>query len=142
MEKEIVISTIENFLKEHNSQYPIFLSKRELAVLDLRRQGKTLQEIGDRLKLTRERVRQIETNALARQMKSRELAGKLYETIKDFLFTEEELESSFSLWYTQLNNADFLEEKMRLQDFVKILWENKNKLKKANGNPPGENKRA
>jgi len=125
MEKEIVISTIENFLKEHNSQFSVFLNQREMAVLSLRQQGKTLQEIGNNLKVTRERVRQIETTALKRQLRSKELAGKLYNSIKNYFFTEEEIEKAFSLYYVHLDNSNFLEEKMNLQDFIKILWEQK-----------------
>lgn len=126
MEKEIVISTIENFFKEHNSQFSIFLNQREMAVLTLRQQGKTLQDIGDQLKVTRERVRQIEGTALKRQLRSKESAQKLYNSIKGYFFTEEEVETAFSLWYDKLDKSNYLEGKMKLQDFIKILWEQKN----------------
>jgi len=127
MEKEIVISTIENFLKEHNSQFSIFLNQREMAVLTLRQQGKTLQEIGNNLKVTRERVRQIETTALKRQMMSKELAKELYNAIENFLFTEEELKQAFEE-YLSKGEGEYSTRKLKWLDFYKVLWENKGKL--------------
>jgi DNA-binding CsgD family transcriptional regulator len=127
MEKEIVISTIENFLKEHNSQFSIFLNQREMAVLTLRQQGKTLQDIGDQLKVTRERVRQIEGTALKRQLRSKELAQKLYNSIKGYFFTDEELKQAFEE-YLLKSEEEYSARKLKWLDFNKVLWEKKGKL--------------
>ncbi len=63
------------------------LSKKEKRVLSLRLQGKTLQETGGKLKLTRERVRQIQQEAI-----SKTFAGKAeFEKEKELLRIAEEL---------------------------------------------------
>jgi transcriptional regulator with XRE-family HTH domain/phage FluMu protein Com len=62
------------------------LSKRELIIVDMRSAGSTLQQIGDRLGVTREYVRQIEQKLLGCNTQSynaKELIGKDYMSLKE-----------------------------------------------------------
>lgn len=80
--KKIDISTTISNLLENN------LSKREIEIISLRyalnnQQEMTLEEIGKKFNVTRERIRQIETNALSK-MASSNLAKKYKSAISDF----------------------------------------------------------
>ena len=77
--KTEIVNLIETYLKEITSEFPVGLNQREKAVLALRGQGKTLQSIGDIMKITRERVRQIETMAKEKILMNAKLAENLYE---------------------------------------------------------------
>lgn len=64
--------------KDVNTEY---LSKRDQIIVEMRMKGKTLQEIGDRLGITRERVRQMEVRILGTRfeledMNIKELIGR------------------------------------------------------------------
>lgn len=53
-----------------------YLSKRDQIIVEMRMEGKTLQEIGDRLGVTRERVRQMETRILGDNINSDDIDVK------------------------------------------------------------------
>ena len=125
--KNEIVNLIETYLKEITSEFPVGLTQREKTVLVLREQGKTLQHIGDSMKITRERVRQIETIAKDKIKMNANLAENLYERIAPYYITEGEIECAFLAWYSDVMGKDFLEGKVKFQDLLKIIWSNNNK---------------
>jgi transcriptional regulator len=124
MEEEI-IKIIENFLRDIAKQFPANISQREKAILAFRQSGKTLQHIGNSMKLTRERVRQIERGAKGKIDISHTMAVELYKRTIPYYIKEEELEYIFIKWYLQETGKEFLEGKKKWQEFITKLWENK-----------------
>jgi DNA-binding CsgD family transcriptional regulator len=103
------------------------LPQREKAILSLRQQGMTLQDIGNSMKITRERVRQLEEQAKRKLNISRELAEKLYKRVIPCFITEEEFESAFLRWYSEVMGRDYMEAKSKWQEILKIIWDEKQK---------------
>ena len=125
--KTEIVNLIETYLKEITSEFPVGLNQREKAVLALRGQGKTLQSIGDIMKITRERVRQIETMAKEKILMNAKLAENLYERIAPYYITEGEIETAFLTWYSDVMGKDYLEGKVKFQDLLSMIWTEKQK---------------
>jgi len=123
----MVVKLISDFLKEHYTQFSILSDDRERAILALREQGKTLQEIGDVMHITRERVRQLEEKAKLRKVKGGNMVRDLYEQIKLFFFDEREVEDAFLSWYSKEGGV-LLDSRNKWKDFNKIMWDNKDDL--------------
>jgi len=119
---------LETEIKDKDLVYPFIagLKKNEKTVLSLREQGFSLQEIGDKLYLTRERVRQIEAKAKAKIECQDKIIEDLAESLGKVLFVQEEVEDAFLKWRQVKNpNGDIVEIKNEWRDFYEFL----NKIK-------------
>lgn len=134
MINEEAIKLIESFMKDNYNQFSVVLDQREKAILVLRSQNKTLQSIGDKMGITRERVRQLEGQAKQRIGKGRELAIKIYDIIKNYLFEDSEVEAAFLKWYSNKINPNFQMAKLDWQVLLKTLWEQKQNEDKNKSN--------
>ena len=127
MSREIIKSIIAKELVEGNLFYPFIcdLTNREKAVLNLRK-GETLEDVGKRFRLTRERIRQIESVAKKKMARKEEIMDLLTEQISANLFDEGEIERVFMFFLP--DNLSVSEIKLRWTAFQKKLWEYKKKL--------------
>jgi len=112
-------------LREKNLVYPFIsdLTKREKTILDLRGQGKPLQFIANKLKVTRERIRQIETRAKTKI----EFQAKIMDTLacrfKECLFDEQEVEQAFNKY--MIKKGEYSARKLKWLEFSELLWRQK-----------------
>lgn len=127
MPNEIIKKVLEQELENKNLIYPFIsgLDGKEIKILELRRQGQTLQEIGNKLELTRERVRQIEEKALSKITFQKKIIEVLAEAIGKVVFVEQEIEQSYIEMLGDV--IDYTNKKIKYQELAKILWANKNK---------------
>jgi hypothetical protein len=126
MSKEIVKAIITREFVEGNLFYPFIcdLTSREKAVLNLR-EGETLEDVGKRFRVTRERIRQIEEVGKKKIARKEEIMELLAEQISSNLFDEGEIEKVFMVCLP--DNLSVAEMKLRWTVFQKFLW----KLKKS-----------
>ena len=120
--KEIIVKE----LLSKNLIFPFVsgLSQREKAVLSYREQDKKLQWIGKKLgNLTRERVRQIELKAKAKNEYSRRIVETLAKKIGEVVFTERDVEWAF----LKTEKGKLAEKKVKWQSFCRVLWQFKQK---------------
>jgi len=136
----IIQNIIEQELRQKSLFYPFIsgISPREKAILELRKGGKnkrTLQQIGDKFKLTRERVRQVESKAKTKLDYQAEIIQRLANKISEYVFTEKEIEIAFSNYLNEnppINKGstavvDYSGMKLFWMDFNKHLWQLKNR---------------
>lgn len=126
-----MIELIKNIIKEELNKDDYFyqfisgLTARERLVLRLRDQSNknysTLEDIGKKLEITRERVRQIEDKAKRKIAIQNNIISMLSSKISEYVFSEEEIEKAF-LDYSVGSLPD---RKMLWQDFSKKLWQTK-----------------
>ena len=136
---KIIQNIIEQELRQKSLLYPFIsgITQREKAVLELRKQKKTLQEIGDKFKITRERVRQIETLAKSKLEYQAEIIERLAQRVGECVFTEVEIEQAFSNYLNEnppvdkdsTAIVDYSKMKLFWMDFNRWLWEGKKMLK-------------
>lgn len=128
MNNNLIRTILERELEQKNLFYPFLsgLTGREQKVLELRNQSpkKTLEYIGDKLKLTRERTRQIETRAYEKIKVQKDIVQTLANKLGEYLFEEGEIEKTFLSWVKEDSVAG---KKIRWQDFNKLLWKLKQK---------------
>lgn len=98
------------------------LSQREKAILRMREEGKTLEEIGDKFGVTKERIRQLEERAHTKIKEMERIVEDLGAKVGGYVFTEDEVEEAFLAYRGGDNLA---EQKIEWQDFNKKLWEQK-----------------
>ncbi|HEY0087296.1 MAG TPA: sigma factor-like helix-turn-helix DNA-binding protein [Candidatus Lokiarchaeia archaeon] len=104
-EKEDLIKKADN----------LFLTDRDKDVLELRN-SMTLQTIGDKYQLTRERIRQIEEFATNIHLNNAKIFDDLFQEIGNYLFIEKDIERGFMLWYNEIED-----ENMRKAKFYELL---------------------
>ena len=128
MNNNLIKTILERELEQKDLIFPFIsgLSQREKAILSLREQGKALSEIGRKLKLTRERIRQIEAKANAKLEYQKEIIEKLAQCLGEYLFTEEEVEKAF-FKFSVPNKWGYATIKLKWQDFSRQLWIKKSK---------------
>ncbi len=121
----IIQKILENEIAGENLIYPFIsgLNQREKAILELRGQGLPLSFIGKKLRVTRERVRQIEEKAKDKLEFQKKIILQLSEKLGEYLFEEKEIEKAFENWYIENKKGDFLTSKIEWQDFCKNLWQ-------------------
>jgi DNA-directed RNA polymerase sigma subunit (sigma70/sigma32) len=127
MINEEIVKLIENFLRENYTRFSVVLGKREKDILALRKQGKSMQYIGDKMKISKQRVCQLEEQAKERINASRIIAEKLYIALKDYLFDDKDIEVVFLKWYSDNVNPNYPMAKLDWQKLEKMLWESKRK---------------
>jgi transcriptional regulator len=131
MKKNMIEKIIENEFS--NVFYPFIssLTDREKAVLELRAGGETMESLGNKFDITRERVRQIEAKAKEKIKYQKDIISKLAKKLDEFLFTESEVEEAFIEWQKKVQNiSNYTQAKMLWVEFEKILIENKIKIEK------------
>ena len=111
-------------LEQKNLVYPFVagLTQREKAILSLREQGKPLSLIGEKLSLSRERVRQIEEKANEKIKYQKDIIQTLADKLGEVLFEENEIEKALKEY---LKGKTYPEMKLEWVKFNKILWKNK-----------------
>ena len=116
----------------------LFKNEREKEVLYLRSNGCTLEEIGAKLNITRERVRQIEQKVRSRRFETAIIAGRICEKIyassgmKPSL-SEEEMEGYFSVYKKEcINMLKSAEELLYRYDAESGAFYNINRLNDYN----------
>lgn len=129
MNNNLIYSILERELQSKNLIFPFIsgLTGREQKILEMRSRGQILQEVGNKLELTRERVRQIEQKAKTKIRFQNDIMATLTQRLGEYLFTESEIERAF-LGY--LKEGSIAEKKLRWQDFSKKLWGIKQKDEK------------
>ena len=137
---KIIQNIIEQELRQKSLLYPFVsdITQREKAVLELRRQKKTLQQVGDKFKITRERVRQIEKLAKSKLKYQEGITERLAQKISEVVFTEEEIEQAFSNYLNEnppvdkdsTAIVDYSKMKLFWMDFNRWLWEGKKNAKR------------
>jgi len=125
MNENIIINILKQELVDKNIIYPFIadLTNKEKLVLELRKQGITLLDIGKRLKLTKERIRQIEEKANSKIDYQNKIVIHLAKKLSSVLFTEAEVEKAFLNYFS---GVDYSEAKLNWTHFSKILWKEKN----------------
>ena len=127
MSKENIIEIIKQQLSEKGVFFPFIsdLTQREKAVLELRNAEKSLslEDIGDKMKITRERVRQIEAKAKQKVEYKEKTIQELAKKLSEFLFTEDEIGKAF---LEAFKDKDFTSTKIDLDKFLTFLRSTKN----------------
>jgi hypothetical protein len=124
--KNIIVSILKKELLEKDIIYPFIsgLNTREKAVLSFREGEKTLDEIGKKFRITRERVRQVEEKAKQKLSYQNEIIEKLAIWISKFVFSDQEIMLAFVNWkkskVEDINVPDIIAE---YNDFNKFLLE-------------------
>jgi len=129
----LIKKIIEQEIKEKNLIYPFVagLTKRERAILSFRERGKSLQFIGNRLGVTRERVRQLEERALNKLEYQEEIIENLVQRLSEFLFTEAEIEEAFHRYVLRSAKVDSeFQRKLKWLGFSRMLWRKKTSKRK------------
>ena len=128
---KIIQGIIAQQLQDKRLFYPFIadLTAKEKAILSMRSDpDTTLEQIGERFKITRERVRQIEKKANDKLDYQRQIIETLAGEIEKSVFTEEEIEVVFSDYLKKKGIAkDIADIKVFWLDFNKLLWQQKNK---------------
>lgn len=129
----IIQNIIEQELRQKSLFYPFIsdITQREKAVVELRKQGKTLEEIGKKFGLTRERVRQVENKAKVKTDFQIEIIQRLAQKISEYVFVEDEIEQAFFNYLQEeppidqssTAKADYSKMKLNWMDFSRHLWE-------------------
>jgi transcriptional regulator len=127
MKKDIIKLILNKQLEENRLFFPFIndLNGRESLVLKLRGEGKTLEEIGDRLYITRERIRQIEVKAKDKQEHKKKAMEVLTDALADGLFEESEIGEAFESFLP--NGLTQAERSLEWLKLSKKLWELKRK---------------
>ena len=122
----LIKKILEQELKQKNLLYPFIgdLSKREIAILKLRENKKTLQFIGKKFKITRERARQIETKAKVKIEFQNKVIDTLAKRFNEYLFDEGEIEKTFNN-YLSKDIKKYSKRKLEWLVFNRLLWKNK-----------------
>ena len=137
----IIQNIIKQELQQKNLFYPFIagLTKRERVILELRKQLKTLQEIGEKFSITRERVRQVEAKANLKLETQAKIIQGLARKISEYVFTEDEIERAFSDYLNENQQSvsktstaviDYSRMKLQWMDFSRWLWEGKKDAKR------------
>jgi len=129
MRNEIIKRILEEELEKKDLIYPFVsgLTRREKKVLAWRGQKtpKSLQFIGEKLGITRERARQIENKAKQKISYQKEIVRKLSVVIGRNVFDEEEVERAFTQYMKKYKKSQ-VRTKLEWISFIKILWKQKN----------------
>jgi len=122
----LIKKILQQELKQKNLLYPFIgdLSKREIAILKLRKNKKTLQFIGKKFRITRERARQIETKAKIKIEFQDKIIDILAKRFGECLFDEKEIEKAFAK-YLSKNIKKYSARKLEWLVFNRLLWKNK-----------------
>ena len=125
----LIKKILKQELGQNNLLYPFIsgLSKREIAILKLRNSvenKKTLQFIGKKFKITRERARQIEAKANAKIEYQNRIIDVLAKRFNECLFDEKEIEKTFTE-YLLKNVEKYSKKKLEWLNFNKLLWKGK-----------------
>ena len=131
MKNNIIRTILERELKTKDMFFSFIsdLTVREQKVLNWRESQddkKSLEYIGEKLKLTRERVRQIEISANKKVKRKKEIVDYLAAKLGEYLFNEYEVEKAFNQFYKK-DKLGISAIKVMWSDFVKLLWKIKQK---------------
>jgi len=126
MNRNFIKNILEKELQEKNLIYPFIrdLTQREKVILSYRKKGLSLQEIGDKFGITRERIRQIEEKAKRKLEYQAEIMANLVARLSENLFTEDEVDLVFDE-YLSSKETSYTKRKLEWINFNKILWEKK-----------------
>ena len=129
MSRDLIEKEIKLYLIDIIYPFISDLTSREKAVLQFRNNGDSMESIGERFKVSRERINQIEKKALEKLRYQKEIISGLAKLLSASFFSSDDIAKSFDEWHRDnLHIRDFTEINGNWRIFNEILLKNSTKV--------------